>query len=683
MAKTSASIVNRETSWLEFNGRVLQEAADETNPLIERIKFLGIFSNNLDEFYRVRVATLNRMLDYNKKQGESLSFSPKKVLKEINRIDREQQKEFSRIFRSIVHRLGLEGIRIVNERNLSKSQGNYVRRYFNDHVRSHLFPIMLNNLKASSLVDKSIYLAIRLSSSQNPGKKEHAIIRVPSKPLSRFVILPSTEVSTAIILLDDVMRYCLDEIFLLFGFDIYSAYTFKFTRDAELDIDNDVSKSFIEIMTEGLKQRKVGAPVRFIYDKTMPEDLLEILKRKLDITETDTLTRGGRYHNFKDFVSFPDAGRPDLLYAPVPSLEHRKLPKFESILRTLRDQDIMLHYPYQSFHYIIDLLREASVDPRVKAIKMTLYRVARDSKVVNALINAARNGKAVTVFMELQARFDEEANIYWAEKLQEEGVKLIQGIPGFKVHCKLLLIRRKEGDKNVYYANVGTGNFNEETARVYADDSLLTADPQITADVNAVFHLFESKYNPPKFKSLIVAPFHMRSFFTRMINTEIRNAKAGKPAWCILKLNNLVDDKMVKKLYQASREGVKISILCRGTCTLIPGVKGMSENIEVIGIIDRFLEHSRVFVFANGGEEKYYISSADWMIRNLDNRIEVACPVNDHGLQQELKTMLRIQLRDNTRARLVNNPVTNAYKQKGSLPQIRSQLEIYNYLKGL
>ena len=382
-------------------------------------------------------------------------------------------------------------------------------------------------------------------------------------------------------------------------------------------------------------------------------------------------------------MSFPDVGRPDLLFTKVQPLEHRKLPRFESILSTLRHQDIMLHYPYQSFHYIIDLLREASIDPQVRAIKMTLYRVASDSKVVNALINAARNGKAVTVFMELQARFDEEANIYWAEKMQEEGVKLIQGIPGFKVHSKLLLIRRKEGNKNVYYANVGTGNFNEQTARIYADDSLLTSDPDITSDVNSVFHLFESKYNPPKFRKLIVAPFHMRNFFIRMINNEIKIAKSGKDAWCIVKLNNLVDDKMVKKLYQASEAGVKIKIICRGTCTLVPGVKGQSENIEVISIVDKFLEHSRVFVFNNGGKEKYYISSADWMVRNLDNRIEVACPVEDTSLQQELKTMLLIQLKDNTKARLVNYPVVNEYKERDKVPEIRSQVAIYDYLKSI
>lgn len=680
MTRISKFIVNRETSWLEFNARVLQEAADQSTPLIERIKFLGIFSNNLDEFFRVRVATLSRLSDYGQK--DEVGFNTRRILKEINRIDKEQQRDFSRIFRGIVRDLAHEDILIVNEKELTVSQGEFVRRYFNDHVRSLLFPIMMNNLKSSSLVDKSIYLALKLESASGNAVQQFAVIRVPSKPLSRFIILPSDNHKKYIILLDDVIRYCLNEVFSMFGYDTFNAYTFKFTRDAELDIDNDVSKSFLEIMSESLKQRKLGAPVRFIYDKTMPSELLSILKNKLDISETDTLSKSGRYHNFKDFMSFPDVGRPDLLFPPGKPLEHRKLPRNESILNTLRHQDIMIHYPYQSFQYIIDLLREASIDPQVKSIKMTLYRVAKESKVINALINAARNGKSVTVFMELQARFDEEANIFWAEKLQEEGVKLIQGIPGFKVHCKLLLIRRKEGLKNVYYANIGTGNFNEATARIYADDSLLTADQSVTTDVNAVFHLIESKYNPPKFKSLIVAPFHMRNFFTRMINNEIKNANSGKEAWCIIKLNNLVDDKIVKKLYQAGKAGVKVRIICRGTCTLTPGVKGLSENIEVISIVDKFLEHSRVFVFNNNGDEKYYISSADWMVRNLDNRVEVACPVNDPKLQQELKTMLLIQLKDNTKARWVNHPIPNQYKDKDKIPKIRSQEEIYAYLKG-
>ncbi len=684
-------LVEREISWLEFNGRVLQEAADESNPLIERLKFLGIFSSNLDEFYRVRVATLNRMNDLKAGNAPVTIKNPKKILKEITRIDKKQQKEFARIYDQIIQQLSNEGLHLLNEKQITPAQGAFIHAYFNEHVRSQLFPILLNNLKLSSLVDKSIYLAVILHRSAQPSKDRYAVVRIPVGPLARFLILPNDEdvkqdisgvkaPEINIIMLDDVIRYCLEEIFAVFGFNDYEAFTFKFTRDAEMDIDNDVSKSFLEIMVESLKQRKTGAAVRFVYDREMPASMLKMLKEKLGITPHDTIIQGGRYHNFKDFISFPAAKRPELQYTPMPALQQKGLVKNSSIFNLLKHRDMMLHTPYQSFSFIIDLLREASIDPQVRAIKMTLYRVAKNSNVINALINASRNGKAVTVFVELQARFDEEANISWAEKLQEEGVKLIQGTPGFKVHSKLLLIRRKEDNANVYYANIGTGNFNEQTASTYADDSLLTCRQEITEEVNKVFHLFESKFTPLKFKHLVVSPFHMRDYFIKLLNAEIRNVKKGQDAWCIIKLNNLSDERLVKKLYQASREGVKISIICRSTCAIVPGIPGVSDNIRVISIVDRFLEHSRVLIFANGGKPLYYISSADWMIRNLDARIEVACPVYDKNLQKELHTMMMIQLKDNTKARLVNHDPSNEYVS-GKLPVVRSQVEIYKYFK--
>lgn len=688
MKATETPIIDREISWLEFNGRVLQEAADESNPLIERLKFLGIFSSNLDEFYRVRVATLNRMNDLKAGYAPVNIKNPKKILKEITRIDKKQQKEFVNIYKQIIQQLASEGIHLINEKQITPRQGEFIRAYFNEHVRSQLFPILLNNLKLSSLIDKSIYLAVLLRRSMQVVKDRFAVVRIPVGPLSRFIILPNEEGKSVtnqakipiinVIMLDDVIRYCMEEIFAVFGFDQFEAYTFKFTRDAEMDIDNDVSKSFLEIMVESLKQRKTGAAVRFVYDKQMPANMLKMLKEKLGITLDDTIITGGRYHNFKDFISFPAPGRPDLQYLPMPPLRQKGLYKNSSIFSLLKHRDMMLHTPYQSFSFIIDLLREASIDPQVRAIKMTLYRVAKNSNVINALINASRNGKAVTVFMELQARFDEEANISWAGKLQEEGVKLIQGTPGFKVHSKLLLIRRKEDNANVYYANIGTGNFNEQTAATYADDSLLTCRQEITEEVNKVFHLFESKFTPLKFKHLVVSPFHMRDYFIKLLNGEIRNAKKGIDAWCIIKLNNLSDERLVKKLYQAGREGVKISIICRSTCAIVPGIPGVSDNIQIISIVDRFLEHSRVLIFANGGKEQYYISSADWMVRNLDARIEVACPIYDKDLQRELKTMMMIQLKDNTKARLVNHEPINQYVPCKP-PVVRSQVEIYKY----
>jgi len=674
-------IINREISWLHFNARVLQEAADKSVPLIERIKFLGIYTNNLDEFFRIRVATLNRMLGVNKKMIADIDPNPKKTLKEISKIVALQQKEFIKIFKGLGSELEKENIYIVNEKDLSPANGDFIRAYFRENVRSNLFPMMINDLKASSLKDKSLYLAVHLKIKNKTLLSRYALIKVPVDTLGRFIILPQEGGKRFIILLEDVIKFCLDDIFSIFSYDQYQSYTVKFTRDAELDIDNDISKSFVEIMTESLKQRNIAPPVRLIYDRDMPDGLLNALAEKLRITERDTLVKSSIYQNFRDFMDFPNVGSPLLEYQQLHPLEHRRLAMNESILAKIKERDFMLHYPYQSFNYLIDLLREASIDPQVRAIKMTLYRVAHDSNVVKALINAARNGKEVTVFLELQARFDEEANIYWSEKMQEEGVRVIQTITGYKVHCKLLLIRRRENEKNIYYASIGTGNYNETTAKVYADSSLFTADKQIVADVNSIFHLFESKYNLPRYKQLIVAPFSMRNFFMKMLNVEIKNAKAKKDAWLILKLNNLVDQKIVKKLCEASQAGVKIQLIIRGICVLIPGIKGQSDNIEVISIVDKFLEHARVMVFCNGGNEKYFITSADWMIRNFDHRIEVACPINDREIQAELLTMLKIQLKDNTKARLISDKQPNQYRSGGGALKIRSQEETYRYFK--
>lgn len=671
--------VNRETSWLHFNGRVLQEAADQRNPLIERLRFLGIFSNNRDEFFRVRVATLTRMLKVDRAH-HPLNTDPRKALKEINDIVTSQEKDFIRIYQEIVDELRKQEIFIINETQLTDDQGALIRKYFHEEVRVFLFPMMISNLKdMSSLRDKSIYLAVTLKKNI-AAKADYALIELPTKTLSRFFILPQFGSKKFIILLDDIIRYCLSDIFSVFGYDSFSAHTVKFTRDAELDIDTDVSKSFVEIMTESLKQRKRGNPVRFVYDNSIPEALLKNIIKRLDIRKDDPIRGGGRYHNFKDFMKFPNLGSKTLENEHLVSLPHSDLSPNTSILAVIRKKDVMLHYPYQSFQYIIDLLREVSIDPKVRSIKMTIYRAAKNSSVINALINAARNGKYVTVFMELQARFDEEANIYYTEQLQEEGVKVIQGIPGFKVHSKLILIRRKENNKNVFYANIGTGNFNEDTANVYSDESLLTSNEQITADVANAFHQMEANYRPMRYKTLVVAPFFMRNQFLHLLNNEIRNAGMGKKAWAIIKLNNLVDEIIIKKLYKASQAGVKINLIIRGICVLIPGQPGLSDNIEAISIVDRFLEHSRIMVFANDGDPHYFITSADWMVRNFDNRIEVACPIYSKEIQQEIMDMLNIQLRDNVKARIIGPGEANKYKRTEG-PEIRSQLEIYDYFR--
>ncbi len=673
--------INREISWLFFNERVLQEAEDETNPLIERMKFMGIYSNNLDEFFRVRVATINRMMVL-KKSDSLLSYSPPKLLKRIAEIDAKLEKQFASCYAKIVNDLADQNIFIINEKDLTPTQGGFVKTYFRENVRPVIFPMMLDALKdPNTLQDDSIYLTVVLEDSTKKTKEHLALIKVPTKNISRFLILPSSGDKKFIILIDDVIRYSLADVFSIFGYDTFNAYTIKFTRDAELELDNDVSKSFLEIISQSLKQRKAGLPVRFIYDSTMPSSALAKIKRKLKISKSDTVTLGGRYHNFKDFMHFPNIGGKELEYEQLPPLAHPYLPGNTSLFSVIKQRDILLHYPYQSFQYIIDLLREASIDPKVKSIYTTIYRVARNSSVMNALINAARNGKDVTVFMELQARFDEETNIYWTTRLQEQGVKIVHSIPGFKVHSKLLLIGRSENKRMAYYANVATGNFNEETARVYADDSLLTANPAVTQDVLNIFELFNANFKIPKFNTLIVSPFDMKNSILKLLNTEIKNAKAGKDAWAFLKMNNLTEETTVKKILEAGDAGVKIRMIVRGSCVIAPDQPGVSNNIKLISIVDRFLEHSRVFIFCNDKKEKYYISSADWMSRNFEHRIEVAVPILDPLLKRELRDMLEIQWSDNTKARLISYSVPNQYRRNDNQQKIRSQYEIYNYLK--
>ncbi|MFO7999554.1 MAG: polyphosphate kinase 1 [Bacteroidales bacterium] len=675
--------IDREISWLSFNERVLQEAADDRIPLIERLRFLGIFSNNLDEFFRVRVATLRRLADIQKVEPAVLDYDAVKVLSKINKIYQGQQNRFDDIHQELIRKLEKENIFLINEKQLSDAQQLFLTRYFRDHVRPAIFPVMIKNLKRSSFIrDRAIYLAIHLMKADQSRKDDFALVKVPSSVLGRFVILPDQGERKSVILLDDVIRFKVSEIFPIFDFDDFRAYTIKITRDAELDIDNDVSKSYLERLADSLKQRKKGRPVRFVYDQEMPDVLLQTICHRLKISGKDNMVPGARYHNFKDFMTFPNLGGPHLEYPPMQPLPHPALEGTRSILDVLRRQDVMLHFPYQSFRYIIDLLREASIDPRVKSIKMTIYRAARNSKVINALVSAARNGKNVTVFLELQARFDEEANIFWAEKMQEEGVTIIQGIPGVKVHSKLMLIKRREGNQTVSYANIGTGNFNEETARLYGDDSLLTSNPQIAREVEKVFGLVEKTvFSPVSFRHLIVSPFRTRRFFLRMIGNEIKQAADGKPASLLLKMNSLVDTEIVRKLYQASQAGVKCRLIVRGICVLVPGVAGLSENIEVISIVDRFLEHSRVFVFHNGGKRRIFISSADFMTRNLDHRIEVGCPVLDPALQEELMSMLEIQWNDNVKARVIDKNMKNHYRESGDRKQLRSQTAIYDYFK--
>lgn len=682
MSKRKRPYHNREVSWLSFNARVLQEAEDPAVPLLERIRFLGIFSSNLDEFFRVRVATVKRAIKLGKKAEKILGNDPREILDHIHNIVLELLVKFESIYHSLMQELAANNVHIVNEQEVLPEQERFIKDYFYRQVQPTLVPIMLNYIKNfSGLRDQSIYLAVYMANENASKKPKYALVEVPSDVLPRFLLLPSKGEHKYIMLIDDVIRYCLPDIFAVFNFDRFAAYSIKLTRDAELDIENDAMESYIEKISKSVKNRKKGKPVRFTYDATIPTPFLDFLVKKFHITQRDNLIPGGRYYNFKDFINFPDLGLPELRYRPEPSLVRPELHQHKRLLACIRKQDIMLHYPYHSFDYMISLLREAAIDPKVVSIKMTLYRLAKNSNVVNALIHAVRNGTQVTVVVELQARFDEEANIYWAHKLEEEGAKVVYGVPGYKVHSKLCLITRKEDGRLVDYANVSTGNYNEVTARFYCDSSLFTVDPRITKEVREIFNFFEDNIYPGKYKHLPVSPFQMRNKFVKLIQNEIQNAKNGLPAFIILKLNSLVDRDMIDKLYEASDAGVKIKLIIRGSCAAIPGIQGLSENIEAISIIDKFLEHARILVFGNNGDELYFISSADWMNRNLNHRIEVACPVYSKEIQKELRTMLDIQLQDNVKARWMDEKQDNTYKKNFKSPPIRSQIEIYRFFQ--
>jgi polyphosphate kinase len=673
-------IINREISWLSFNERVLQEASDPNVPLVERFKFLGIYSNNQDEFFKVRVATIKRMIDVEKSTGIRNKEKPRRILNEIQEKVVKLNEKFEKTYSVLIKELAKHNIFIINEKQLNPEQARYVKDYFQEHVQPVITPIMLRNVRQfPHLKDKSIYLAIQLSRKNPSPERQLAIIEIPADEIDRFIVLPPIHKKKYIILLDDVIRFCLDDIFMTFKFDRYEAYTIKLTRDAELDIDNDLSKSFLEKITESVSDRIKGQPVRFVYDSSMSEEMLKYLIKSLQLNEDDNLIAAGRYHNFKDYMKFPNLGGKKMIYKPTPPLTHPLIKQKTNKLDLIDKKDILLHVPYQKFDHYINLLREVSIDPGVLSIKITLYRVAYNSRVINALINSALNGKKVTVVIELQARFDEKTNIYWSRKLEEVGAQVIFGMRGLKVHSKLLLIERQEQKKIVKYASIGTGNYNEGTALVYADLHLLTADKRITEEVDKVFKFFETTYKTYTFRHLLVSPNYMRKRLYKMIDNEIKNAQTGKDAYIILKINSLVDNEMIEKLYDASQAGVKIKAIIRGMCSLIPGVPGLSDNIKVISIVDKFLEHSRVFVFCNNHKELYYISSADWMPRNLDNRIEIATPIYDPDIQKEIKTMLNIQLKDNVKARIIDASGNNTYRSARDSRKIRSQMELYKY----
>jgi polyphosphate kinase len=679
--KPKKTHISKELSWLTFNERVLLEAADPTVPLMERIKFLGIFSSNLDEFFRVRVATLNRLRRLGKKAKKLTGHDPAKVLKQVQKTVIQQHKRFDDIYQQLLEDMSLQNIFIINEQKLSEEQAAYVEAYFDQQVRPTLVPIMVDQVeKFPKLKDQSIYLAVHLFRKEHEEKAKYALIEVPTDVLPRFLILPRIGRKKYIILLDDIIRLQLEKIFAFLPYDSFEAYTIKLTRDAELDIDDDLTESYIKKVSSSLKKRKGGLPVRFIYDSEMPESLLVFLTRKLHLTKDDTIIPGSKYHNFKDFMNFPDMGVNRLKYKSVEYLPHKDLSHKKSLFKVLSKKDILLHFPYQSFHPVIDLLREAAIDPKVTSIKVTLYRLAKNSAVVNTLINAVNNGKSVFVVMELQARFDEEANIFWAHRLQDEGVRVIYGVPGLKVHSKICLVERKEKGGIKRFAIVGTGNLNEDTAKVYSDHTLFTTDRRLTNEVSKVFEFYADNYKTTSFSHLIVSPWQMRKKILKLIKNEIKNAEQGNEAYIKWKLNNLVDAEVINWLYRASQAGVKIQLNVRGMFSLVPGISGLSENIEAIRIVDKYLEHTRIFMFCNSGDEKIFISSADIMPRNLDRRVEVICPIYDKSIQEELRTFMDYQWKDNVKARLHSDGSLHN-SQENTSRKNRAQANIYNYLK--
>ncbi|WP_281239802.1 polyphosphate kinase 1 [Flavobacterium praedii] len=671
--------IDREKSWLAFNARVLQEAADDSVPLLDRLRFLGIFSNNLDEFFRVRFAAIRR-LSLSGISGEKYfgGVTAQQLIKDITEIVIQQQSESLRILNIIELQLESENIFIVNENGINKDQEIFLKDFFIQKLSPELVTIILNDLAEFPVLKDSLgYLAVKMVMKKDQEVR-YAIIEMP-KMLNRFVVLPESNNKQYVILIDDVIRIHLSSIFNIFNYESVSAHMIKITRDASLDIDSDLSKSMLEKISSSVKDRRIGEPVRFIYDQEIDRDTLSFFLDKMNIDSTDSIIPGGRYHNRRDYMDFPNLGRFDLLYKKNDPLPIPGLSLEGSILEKIAEKDYLLHAPYQSFAYLIKFLREAALDPKVTSIKITLYRLAKNSQIISSLINAAKNGKKVIVQIELQARFDEASNISYSEQMQTEGIQLVFGIKGLKVHSKVCVIERMEKNKIKRYGFISTGNFNESTAKIYTDVTLFTCHSQILKDITKIFEFFDINYKAQRYKHLIVSPQYTRHRFVKLIDREIAHAIAGKRTYMKLKMNSLSDLAMIDKLYEASNAGVKIQLEVRGICSLIPGVKGLSENIEAISIVDNYLEHSRIYIFGNAGITEVYISSADLMTRNIDARVEVTCPIYNEEIKQELIENFDIGWKGNVKARYHSYKLDNKYRIRNDDPVFRAQLETYKY----
>ena len=672
---------NRELSWLSFNYRVLQEAKDKSNPLFERIKFLAIYSSNLDEFFRVRVASLRTLLEDKKESFSNLDFNPSKLLKEIHKTVNVQQEEFGKIFRDeILPELENNDIYLTDYEKLNIQQLEFISEYFDNNISYLIQPVLLVRKKIFPfLKNQALYLAVKLksNSSKNTSKRDrfsYSLVEIPSSILNRFIELPKIDNKNYILFLDDIIKANLYKVFP--GYKIDSCYSVKLTRDAELYIDDEFSGDLLAKIKNNLRKRETGAPSRFLYDKEMPKDFLKFLKEALNL-QKDDLVEGGKYHNFNDFFKLPAINNPKLFYKPLESITHKQAGN--NLFKAVSRKDIALFFPYHNYNHIIKFFEQAASDPKVTEIKVTQYRVAKDSKIIKALIEAKNKGKDVNVFVEVKARFDEDLNIRWAEEMESAGITVHYSFPGLKVHTKLALIKREEESGINSYCYLGTGNFNENTSKIYTDIGLLTKNADIAEEVNQVFDFLMNKKQDLHFNNLLVAQFNIRKDFNRLIDNEIENAKSGKDSFIIAKMNSLEDPKMIKKFYKASNAGVKINLIIRGICCLKPGIKGLSENISVRSIVGRFLEHSRVYVFCNNNDEIIFAGSADLMKRNLNRRIETLFPIYDKDIKKNIIKMITLQLNDNTKARIIDNKQKNKYADLKD-ESINSQIDFYNLL---
>ncbi|WP_303310038.1 polyphosphate kinase 1 [Hymenobacter sp. BT730] len=680
---TTPPFRNRELSWLAFNYRVLQEAQHPQVPLLERLKFMAIFSSNLDEYFKVRVATLRRLVKLKKKTRAKLGEDPAPQLEQVLAEVGRQQHEFGETFRnSILPELRREHIHLISEHDLTDEQRAFVRQYFQEKVQDLLSPVILDEtLHHLFLKDQTVYMTFLLSEPVQSGKaKDEERVLVMELPTrrhgGRFVQLPTQGKEHYVMFLDDVIRCCAHELFP--KYKRVQVHAIKISRDAELDLQEEISGNLLAKIKSSLQKRETGYPARLLYDPTMPKEVLRAVMQKTHITKNE-LVEGSRYHNFRDFFGFPDMGLHHLKFAAQPPLKHPSLPARGSLLNAIAAKDHLLHFPYQTYDYVLRLLREAATDVAVSAISITLYRVAEKSEVAKALLKAVKHGKQVTVVVELKARFDEESNIRWAEKLQRAGANVIYGVPDLKVHSKLCLITRVEQGLSRQYAYLSTGNFNEVTSNIYSDHALLTADERLTREVSTIFQYFLNRVTPPPFEHLLVAPFELREKLNALIDTEIKHARAGEEAYIILKLNALQDERMILKLYEASQAGVQIELLIRGISCAVPRVSGQSENIQHRSLVDRYLEHARVYVFGNGGQEKVYVASADWMARNLDRRVEVAFPLYDPAVRREVRDLLDLQRQDNVKSRDFDNCFISPDAE--GTPRLQAQTATYAYLK--